>query len=280
MSVPETTLPGAQAHPVTSRWSRWRQWAIRIWYGLLSVWVLLMAHGVMDVATGRVASGEQFLSATVTAWKLLAAGAVIVICWTAGRSVVAFQALVVGMVAWSVAEWLWATPEADATPALSAISSIVLWFVPLVALRPQRRELLNVHPTWYLPLLALAASAAVPLLVYALHQAALVTDPTGSEAAREATSMGVVLAAQICFAALRPGGTRWVPRLVVAAAGCVALAAIAWPDDIASPGRAWGAALAAWSVAFAVTVETAGSRRGRKGAGVRPGARRSHAAPW
>ena len=144
---------------------------------------------------------------------------------------------------------------ADATPIGSGISSIVIWFVPLVALRPHRKDMLRLSTRTTVPLLVLAAGASVPWLVYAVLQGRLATDPNGSDAARDATTMAVVLAAQIAFAALLPRGTRWLPRVVTGATALVGLAAMLWPEDIASPGRAWGAALVVWSAGFAAVAE-------------------------
>ena len=97
------------------RWPRWRVWTIRIWYALLGVWALAMSHSVVSLALGHAGPGERFGSGAVTAWKLLAVGGVFGIWWTGGRSVVAFQSLVVGWVGWLGSERLYAVAPPDDT---------------------------------------------------------------------------------------------------------------------------------------------------------------------
>jgi hypothetical protein len=119
--------------------TRMGMWSIRIWYGLLSLWARSMSHGVVLLALGEAGPGERFGQGAVTAWKLLAVGGVLGICWTAGRSVVAFHALVVGWVAWMLSERLYAVPPPDDSPVVSPSLRVIQWLLPLVLLRPHRR---------------------------------------------------------------------------------------------------------------------------------------------
>jgi hypothetical protein len=231
-----------------------------------------MSHGVVSLALGQAGPDERFGYAAVTAWKLLAVGGVLVICWTGGRSVVAFQALVVGWVGWLGSERLFAVPPPDETPLVSAIATVVLWLLPLVALRPHRGQLLRVRARPSAILLPLALAAAVPLCLYAVRQGDLSTGLTGAVNVRySACGLGVVLAVQAVFAALRPRGSRWLPRFVALAAAWIGLAAVIWPGDLTSPGRAWGLALICWALVFvagsemeAIRDATGGARRGQR----------------
>jgi hypothetical protein len=231
---------------------------------------MLMASSVVRMIFGHAGPGEHFGFATVSAWKLLATGGVLVICWTGGRSVVAYQALVVGVVATMLSDRLWAVEPVDSTPVMSALAMIVLWLLPLVALRPNRRDLLRLRPQFSVVMLPMAVAAAVPLIYYSIYQGALATGGGGAliDPAYALTALGVVLAAQAIFAALRPSGTTWLPRFVALAAIWIGTAAIIWPDDLGSFGRAWGGAMVAWGIAFAAGAE---AERRRRPSVVRPG---------
>jgi hypothetical protein len=250
MTTDERTAPTAE----TERWPRWRIWAIRIWYGLLGVWALSMSHWALRL--GQAEPGDHFGTGAVTGWKLLAVGGVFAICWTGGRSVVAFHVLVVGSGAWMLSERLVQAPDADATPVLSAVTTAVLWLLPLVLLRPHRRQLLHIDPHLSAVLLPLALAAAVPLSIYAVKSGDTSTRIAGgSDAVYDACGLGVVLAAQSVFAALRPRGSRWPARLVALAAAWIGLLAVIWPTDPTSFGRGWGAALLGWGLLFAAVAE-------------------------
>jgi hypothetical protein len=214
---------------------------------------------------GQAGPAEHFGYATVSAYKLLATGGVLVICWTGGRSVVAYQALVVGVLATMLSDRLWAVEPFESTPVASALAMIVLWLVPLVALRPNRRDLFRLRPQPSVVLLPMAAVEAVPLIYYAVGQGALATGGGGVlvDPAYALTALGVVLAAQAVLAALRPSGTSWLPRLVAIAAIWVGTAAIIWPDDLGSLGLAWGTVLAGWGCVFAAVAEAQRRAAGR-----------------
>jgi hypothetical protein len=240
-------------------WTRWRMWTIRIWYGLLSLWALSMSQWA--VRLGQADPGERFTYGSVTAWKLLAVGGVLGICWTAGRSVVAFHALVVGSAAWALSERLYAVPPPDDSPIISAVATAVLWMLPLVLVRPRRRELVRPHLRPSAILLPLALAAAVPLSIYAVRQGDLATSferPTMFH--YDACTLGAVVAAQAVLAALRPRASRWLPRLVAFAAAWIGLLAVIWPHDVASSGRGWGGVLICWALLFAAAAEVEARR--------------------
>jgi len=262
--APSTTVQDCGAIRTTP-WPRWRVWAIRVWYGLLSLWAALMASSVVRMVFGQAGSGEHFGFATVSVWKLLATGGVLVICWTGGRSVVAYQALVVGVIATTLSDRLWAVEPVDSTPVLSALAMIVLWLLPLVALRPNRRDLFRLHPQFSVVLL-MAIAAAVPLIYYSICQGALATGGGGAlvDSAYALTALGVVLAAQAILAAFRVSSTSWFPRFVALTAVWIGTAAMIWPDDLGSLGLAWGAVLAGWGCVFAAAAEV--QRRARSSA--------------
>jgi hypothetical protein len=191
------------------RWPRWRVWTIRVWYGLLGLWALSMAQGVVHLILGDAGADERFTYVVVTAWKLLALGGVLGVSWTGGRSIVAFQAVVVGSVGWWGSELLYSVHPADDTPVASTITTVVLWLLPLVLLRPHRGELLRVHARPSAILLPLALIAAVPLCVYAVRQGDMATGLNGRiELYYVSTGLGLVLAVQAVFAGLRPRGLR------------------------------------------------------------------------
>jgi hypothetical protein len=233
------------------RWAPWRVWAIRIWYGLLSMWALSMSLGAVWLVLGKAEPGEHFGSGMVTALKLLAVGGVLAICWTGGRSVVAFQALVVGQVTWLGSERLLAVPTPPLALTISAVTTAVLWLLPLIILRPQRGQLFRLRARPSAVLVALAVVAAIPLSLFAVRQIPL----SINEEFVDAVQIGVVLAAQVLLAALRPQGSPWLPRFVALATAWIGALVVIWPSDLTSPGRAWGIAVICWALLFAVVNE-------------------------
>jgi hypothetical protein len=257
----ENTHDQTAAAAERETWPRWRVWTIRIWYGLLTLWALSMSRGVVELALGQAAPGERFGYGAVTAWKLLALGGVFWVCWTAGRSVVAFQALLVGWIGWLISERLYAVAPAGDNPISAAIATVILWLLPLALLRPHRRQLLHLDLRPGAILLPLALAAAVPLSIYAVRQGDLATGPANfAKVYYSACSLGAVLALQALFAALRPAGGRWLPRYVALAAAWIGVLAVIWPHDLTSPGRAWGAALVGWALLFAAGAEVEAKR--------------------
>ena len=249
--------PASAPKSVGHVWPRWRVWAIRVCYGLLSLLTLAMSHGVVDLLTGQAGPGFHYFAGAVTAFKFLAVGGVFVICWTGGRSVLAFQALVVGQICWLVSPALFAVQPTGSTPVSTLFATAAIWFGPLILFRPNRRDLFRLDAYPSAILLPLALAATVPLAIYAVHQGNNALDPTegAGDPWRDMCGLGLVLAAQAVFAALRPRGTRWLPRLVALAAAWVGTLALIWPHDHTSPGAGLGAALVGWAVVFAVGAE-------------------------
>jgi hypothetical protein len=240
-------------------WPRWRVWMIRVWYALLSLLTVSMGSGAFRLVLGEPEVGQHFGYGAVTVLKFLAVGGVFAICWTGGRSVAAFQFLVVGSFAWSVSELLWAVPPGDWTPGSSFLASVVIWFLPLILLRPNRRELVSLKLRPSAVLLALAALLAVPAVINATQLGGL-AEPGADEGFYDMSSLWVVVAAQALFSALRPRAGRWLPRIIALATGWLGALSVVWPEDLASPGRAWGTALIVWAVLFAAAAEMATRR--------------------
>ena len=225
--------------------------------GCYQLWAALMESSVVRMIFGQAGPGRTFRLRNCLRVEAPRDG------WCSGhlldrwRSVVAYQALVVGVLFTLLSDRLWAVEPVDSTPVMSALATIVLWLLPLVALRPNRRELFRIRPQFSLVLLPLAISAAVPLVYFSIHEGALATGGGGVlvDPAYALTALGVVLAAQAIFASLRPSGTAWLPRFVALAAIWIGSAAIIWPDDVGSLGPAWGAVLAGWGCVFAMAAE-------------------------
>jgi len=145
------------------------------------------------------------------------------------------------------------------------VAGAVVVLIPLVvllALHPDRRDVLR-RPRWpSVPLLALALAAVVPALVYVWEVASngrADLPPEDSFAyvpslwsAAAGMALGTILVAVL--AALRPPG--WP-----VSAGCVAVAALLFgiasninPDIAASGGRGWGSAAIGWSLVWVAAV--------------------------
>lgn len=239
--------PGSEAP-----WPRWRVLLIRLWSGLLTAWVLVMAHGVVSVASA--APDEQFMYVTSTVWKLLSLGGVAWVLWTGGRSVAAYWLIAVGQLVWAVSGVL--APQPDANDLLLSLVNLLILYGPLVALRPQRRQLLRPGMQPSPALLALSLVAGVPLALQAVRVA---DELSGSELGFDMTGLYLVLAAVGVLAAMRPHGGQGLAYLVAAGAGGTGLTAVLLPSDDASPGRAAGILLLAWAVAMALASRSRGT---------------------
>jgi hypothetical protein len=233
-----TPLTSVDAAP----WPRWRILAIRIWAGLLTGVALVMAQGVVLIA--EAAPDERFMYATSTVWKLLSLGAVGVVMWTGGRRVAAYWAIGVGQLVWLVAGLI--APAPDANGILLGLVNTLIFFGPLVLLRPRRRQLL--HPAFRPDsvLLTLAIAGAVPLVWFALSVHAKVSGELGFDM----LGLYLILAAVGILAALRPWGAEWLPAVASAAAALTGFAALARPVDQASPGVGGGLLLMSCAGAF------------------------------
>jgi len=96
---------------------------------------------------------------------------------------------------------------------------------------PQRRQLLRPQIRPSAILLPHALAAALAMVVYAIRQG-----NRSNSGVEEATSIGVVLATQTMFAALRPQGSRWLPRWVALAAAWIGVLAVYLASRSDQPG--------------------------------------------
>ncbi len=244
MSTSQTTALPPEA--TSDRpWPRWRVFLIRIWAGLLTIVMLMMAQGVM-VAPG-VAEGLHFAAATSTVFKLLSLGGVAWVLWSGGRSVSAYWMILVGQLSWAVTAML--APPVDDNPPLQQVANVLIFYGPLIALRPHRRELLHLQVQPRALTTAVASVVACGLTAFAWH---LATTLPNAELAFDAVGLYLTLALMSLFAAARPAGGGWLTPAVAAGAVVTASFAIAFPDDMASPGRLGAALLLLWAVVYTV----------------------------
>ena len=243
MSTSQTEVLSPDA--ISNRpWPRWRVILIRTWAGLLTIQMLMMAQGVVVVA--GVGEGLHFAAGTSTVFKLLSLGGAAWVMWTGGRSVAAYWMILVGQLSWAVTGVL--APQVDGNPPLLDLANVLIFYGPLVALRPHRRELLHlpVHPRALTTTVAVMGSLG--LLAFAWH---LATRSPGAELAFDAVGLYMTLALTSLFAAARSAGGRWLIPAVAAGAVMTASFAIAYPHDLASPGRIGAGLLLLWALAYA-----------------------------
>jgi hypothetical protein len=243
-----TDAPRTSASAETG-WPRWRVIAIRALYAPLAAYALLMASGAVQV--GSAESGQQYAYLASTPWKLLSLGGALVILWTAGGSVLATQMLAVGLACWI------ALSLATAQHGSGLVGTLVLsliFLVPVVLLRPFRRDLIRFSAAADRRLLLLAGLAAAPLLAYAWHNTDVARglDPNGTPAELrfDMAGLGLILVTSGLIAALRPRRTAILPGLVGAAAVWAGVAAMLFPSNDASPGQLGGALLVAWGAGW------------------------------
>lgn len=243
--MPDTRTANANGSEPTLPWPRWRVILIRVWAGLLTAQALVMAQGI--VVIGSAGPGERFGFATSTIWKLLSLGGVALVLWTGGRSIAGFWAIGVGQLVWAVAGLL--APQADANGPLLSLVNLVIFYAPLIALRPRRRQLL--HPQFQAnpTNLIIAAAGSIPLVSFATHLAGQLPGELGFDM----VGLYLVLGAMGLFGALRPQGQRWIAQVVGAGAALTGIAAIGYPQDLASPGLLGGAMLLTGGAVFAAT---------------------------
>ena len=246
-----TTQTKAPSHDATTErpWPRWRVLAIRMWAGLLTLQMLVMAQGVV-VAAG-VGEGQHFAAATSTVFKLLSLGGAAWVMCSGGRSVAAYWMMLVGQLSWAVTGVL--APQVDGNSPLLDLANVLIVYGPLVALRPHRRELLQlrVHPRALMT--TVAAVGSFGLIAFAWH---LTSRSTGAELAFDAVGLYLTLALMSLFAATRPAGGRWLIPAVAAGVVVTAAFAIAFPHDMASPGRPGAALLLLWALAYAAAARS------------------------
>jgi hypothetical protein len=225
-----------------------RRGLIRGIYVLLSLYTLMMSMGVVMLAAGKVPDGPYaFAAAGTTAWKLLSLGGYLVIAWTAGRSVLAVQWVLLGDLTWWLAEVIAPQDPSDSfwSMTLRYLVNAAIFLGPWFLLAPERREV------WHLRAqpdrVALAITVlAVPLLGgWAWTNAQLgvadVDGISGAELVFDVTGLALVFATVGVLAALRPRGKRWLLWVVAAGALYLGIDALVTPSgDLASP-ELWGA---------------------------------------
>jgi hypothetical protein len=143
-----------------------------------------------------------------------------------------------------------------------AAAVFVVLFGALAVLHPARRELLRRGEGLDPVLGALAATATIPLLVYAWgelqhHLHATPGDPHLGPPEYHylgGAALGVAVAAIAWLAAVRTDGWRVPAWTVGAAMVLLGLGSVLHPRHTSSFGRAWGAAALVWGVAFGVAV--------------------------
>lgn len=245
MTVRDTVIPSPRT--VGERpWPTWRVVLIRVWAGLLTLQALMMAQGIVVLAIGDVDEGMSFVAATSTVFKLLSLGGVAWVLWSGGRSVPAYWMILVGQLAWAASDLL--APQVDGNPPLLDLANVLIFYGPLVALRPQHRELLHLQVRPRALTIAVAAAGSCALMVLAWH---LSTVSRHDELSFDAVGLYLTLAFMSLFAAAHPAGTRWLIPLVSAGAAATGAAAIAFPDDFASPGPLGAVLLLLWALALA-----------------------------
>jgi len=254
----DTGIP-AEATRGQGRALRARRLAIRVLYGLLSLWTLTMAMGLGILLAGKVPAGPYaFAVAGTTAWKLLSLGGYLVIMWTAGRSVVAVQWVLVGQVTWLIAEVM--APQ-DPTEGVLAVViryavNTLVFLGPWFLLAPERRQVVLLRARPDRVAVAILALALPVMIVWAQHNAGLqiptIAGNSGEELRFDVTGLALVFATVGMFAALRPWGRRWPLGVVAAGAVYIGIDSLATPaTDLASPGLPGGAAFLALAALLA-----------------------------
>jgi hypothetical protein len=223
---------------------------IRLWAGLLTAYALVMASGIVQIAAAG--QGERFMYASSTVWKMLSLGGVAFVMWTGGRNVAAYWAIATGQLIWIITGVL--RPQPDENGIALTLVNLVIFYGPLIALRPRRRELLRPHFRPSTVLLAIALAGCVPLAGFAIHLSRTMHGEIGFDM----VGLYLILPVMALFAALRPAGGQLAAPLVAAGTVLVGIAAIIFPHDQASAGRLGGALLIAGGFAFAAVAHRSG----------------------
>jgi hypothetical protein len=211
--------------------------------------------GVVLLVSGQLPSGGwRFAATSVVAWKLLSLGPVVVIFWTAGRSVLAVRALVVGQLCWFLSGLI--SPQDHSSTRMlcaRAAVSMLVWVGPWLLLAPQRSRLWRAPWPVTSRRLFVAAPVGVLLISWTVMQTHL--DITGArpdlplrELRFDMTGLPLILAASAVLAAVQL--PRWGARSVALAWTYVGVLAVIFNDDWASPGRAVGFALVLAGIAY------------------------------
>ena len=233
-----------------SSWPTWRVVLIRIWAGLLTVVMLLWAQWVLRL--GSAADGQHFMYAGSSVFKLLSLGGITWLMWTGGRSVAAYWMIGVGQGVWAVTSVV--APQLDPQSRLDQLLSLLLFYGPLLLLRPDRKDLLRprFHPDARLCAVAVVGCTAL------VTQAWLASYEARLALVRfDAVGLYLTIGAMMVFAALRPAGSRWLPWPVAAAGVATGCLGIGYPNDVYSLGTTGGILLTAFSLAFLAVAERA-----------------------
>ena len=226
-------------------WPRWRVLLIRIWAGLLTLVMLMMAQGVV-VAAG-VGEDLHFAAATSTVFKLLSLGGVVWVLLSGGRSVSAYWMILVGQLSWAVSAMLAPPVDGNAPLQQPGKRPDPLWSTGGLAPPAQGAP----PPSSAAPSLTtvLAAVGSCGVIAFASHLAS--GSSANAELVFDAVGLYLTLALMSLFAAARPAGGRGLIPAVVVGIVVTAAFAIAFPADMASPGRLGAAVLLLWALAFA-----------------------------
>ena len=235
-------MVSAASSPIAANWPRWRVALIRVWAALLTALGLMMASGVAQIADAG--PDERFMYASSTVWKMLSLGGVAFVMWTGGRSVAAYWAIATGQLVWMISGIL--SPQPDGNGIALTLVNLVIFYGPLIALRPRRRELLRPRFRPSAVLAAMAVAGSVFLAGFAVHLSRTLAGEIGFDM----VGLYLILGAMALFAALRPAGGQLVAPLVAAATVLVGVAAMMFPNDQASAGQLGGALLIAGGLAF------------------------------
>jgi hypothetical protein len=250
-TVESMTPTAAEVPPVSRpRWLTARRLAIRLVYGLLSLWTLMMSLGVVMLAVGDVPEGPYgFAAASTTAWKLLSLGGYLVIAWTGGRSVLAVQWVLLGDLTWLVADLISPQEPSESVLAIVArnVLNALLFLGPWFVLAPERRQAFHLRVRPDRPAAAMMGLATPALAYWVWHNAALhiptIDGNSGPELEFDLTGLPLVLIAVGLFAALSPQGERWPLLLVAAGAVYIGIGALLTPTtDVGTPGHLGGLA--------------------------------------
>lgn len=147
-----------------------------------------------------------------------------------------------------------------AAAGIAGISGVII--AALALFHPARAELLRIGRRLSAPLLLLTVAAAVPSARFAARMASLQRSGSPSDAhvsehrwlSMAALPIAVVLVGLLASVVRR----RRLPALACSATAVVyGAASWAFPTHPGTAGRAWGAAVVAWGVAFAAAAEVA-----------------------
>lgn len=244
MSTDQTVAATTERSP---RALRARRVALRVLYGLLSVWAMVMAHGVVLLLAGQAVPGWSFLFAASSVFKLITLAATVPLAWTAGRRTGAARWLAVGLATWLLAEAI----TGQLRP-LRAVVTVLVWLGPWLLLAPERRQLFTRPARPPLLVGAAVALGVVGSVIWAVRAGRTVpsaipsvVDGPGAVGMLQLDLAGIPLslAAAVLLAVTATARSAVAPFIAGAACTAVGGAGLVWPHDLGSPGTGGGAAL-------------------------------------